>query len=298
MSVSSVLVYSREEISGDGLIKLPFVAAVRDAFPQARFSWCAASGRTVYATTLRPVVDGIIDELLLEGALGLKASDALRRPFGGRRFEVVIDTQAVLARSLYVRRAALSVFVSSSAGFRLSRRRPAVWPEAMLDRLQVLVSLAAGREVALRPLQLADARARAAAEALLPPGPTYVGFAPGAGGAERRWPLDRYLALAWRQLQRGRTPVIFAGPAEADELPAMREGCPGALFPQFAAGAGAAEVPPVLLTIALAGRLAGAVANDAGPAHMLAAGARPCSACSGSGARRRSSALLRPARSC
>ena len=98
--IRSVLVYSMGEVIGDGLIKLPFAAAVRAAFPGAHFAWCAAKGSTVYEGALKPVVEGVIDEVISSGVTGAGAADfaLLRRPFGGRRFDVVIDTQTNVRR--------------------------------------------------------------------------------------------------------------------------------------------------------------------------------------------------------
>ncbi len=274
--VASVLVYSVEEISGDGLVKLPFVAGVRAAFPGATFTWCAASGNSVYDGWLKPVVTGVIDELILGEPLGSGALDFLspRKPFGGRRFEVVIDTQSNVRRSLVVRRAG-GVFISPAAGFALSSRKPKSWPDALVDRMAVLLSLAGGDGASLRPLSLIEPRVQAAAEALLPPGPRYVGLAPGAGGPERRWPIERYIALAALQHQRGRTPVFILGPGERDYLEPIRASAPFALLPQEDRTDSFADITGPLLTIALAGRLQAAVAADAGPGHMLAAGGSP-----------------------
>ena len=118
-------------------------------------------------------------------------------------------------------------------------------------------------------MALTDPRALAAAKALLPDGPRYVGFAPGAGGQEKRWPLDRYLALAARAEAAGYRPVFFFGPDEADQA---RAAAPNALYPEFDRTDDFADVRGPLLVIALAGRLTAAVANDAGPGHMLVAG--------------------------
>jgi ADP-heptose:LPS heptosyltransferase len=271
-AVRSVLVYSVEEISGDGLIKLPFIAGVRAAFPGARFSWCAASGNSVYAGWLKPAVDGVIDELILDQPVGEGRFDALspKAPFAGRRFDVVIDTQRNLARTLAVRRAAGGTFIASTAGFLFSTRKPAEpWPEAMVDQLALLLKLAGGEGATPRPLPLVDAEARAAAETLLPPGAIYVGFAPGAGGPERRWPIERYLDLAERQSARGRIPVFFLGPNEREYLAPIRAAAPFALLPGEDAQT---ALSGPFLTIALATRLAAGVAADAGPGHMLAAG--------------------------
>lgn len=280
----SVLVYSMGEVIGDGLIKLSVIGALRDAFPHARLSWCAASGSTVYAGPLAPVVAGVLDEIVTDPPTGAGAWDWLTaaRPFGGRRWDVVIDTQNNLRRSLVARRAAAGVFVSGAAGGALSQRKAAL-PEPVVPRLTALIASAAGRPAEPRPLPLTHPRALAAAEALLPLGPApepvpeavYVGFAPGAGGANKRWPFDRYLALAALQNDRGRTPVFLLGPGEPELAEAIRMQLPDALMPEVDRTDAFGDVGGPLLVIALAGRLAAAVANDAGPGHMLAAGGAP-----------------------
>jgi len=260
----SVLVYSMGEVIGDGLIKLPFLAGLRAAFPDAKISWCAAKGSTVYAGPLKAVVDGLIDEVITEGPTGAGALDWLPwvKPFGGRTFDLVIDTQENVRRSAVAKRAGRR-FVSAAG-------RGADWPEAVVDRLGVLLAEAAPG-ARLQPLKLTDPRALEAANALLPFGEIYVGFAPGAGGAEKRWPLANYIALAKLQEAKGRKAVFFFGPDEAQDFATTRSAMPNALFPE----SGQTKIKGPLLVIALASRLAAAVANDAGPGHMLAAGGAP-----------------------
>lgn len=279
--VQTVMIYSMGEVIGDGLIKLPFIAGLRAAFPQARITWCAAKGETVYAGPLKGVVAGYVDEVLTAGPTGAGALDILPwvRPFGGRSFDLVIDTQENLRRSLVARRAAprsgKDVFVSAAA-----QAREPDWPAAVVDRLARLLALATDGAGAPRPLVLTDPDALAAAKALLPDGPapnrpTYVGLAPGAGGQDKRWPLDRYLDLAHRIEALGRKAVFFFGPDEEADALAAREAVPSALFPEKDRTDGHSAVKGPLLAIALAGRLTAAVANDAGPGHMLAAGGAP-----------------------
>lgn len=277
----SVLIYSMGEVIGDGLIKLPFIASLRDAFPGATIHWCAAKGSTVYSTALKAIVAGFIDEVIDGGVTGTRVSDLilLRQPFGGRRFDVVIDTQTNVRRSLVVKRAISQksgLFVSPAAEFRLSQHKlTAPWPEAMVDRLQMLASMAAGRPVAAKPVALTDPRAIEAAAALLPDGPEYVGFAPGAGGVSKRWPLERFIALAQAQTAQGRTPVFFIGPDEAEMAAPVCAALPTALFPETGRSDDFPDIKGPLLVIALASRLTAAVANDSGPGHMLAAGGSP-----------------------
>jgi ADP-heptose:LPS heptosyltransferase len=270
--VQTVLIYSMGEVIGDGLIKLPFIAGLRAAFPDARITWCAAKGTTVYDGPLKRVVAGYIDEIIKDGVTGAGALDVLPwvKPFGGRTFDLVIDTQENLRRSLVAKRAAKGAFVSAAL-----QARKSDWPPAVVDRLARLLALATDGKGALCPLALSETEAVSAAAVLLPEGPTYVGLAPGAGGQEKRWPLESYLDLARAQQAAGCTPVFFFGPDEASDAATARVQVPGALFPEADRTDGYPGVKGPILAIALAGRLTAAVANDAGPGHMLAAGGAP-----------------------
>lgn len=287
--VQTVLIYSMGEVIGDGLIKLPFIAGLREAFPHARISWCAAKVETVYAGPLKGVVAGYIDELILGGANGGKSLDMLPwvKPFGGRRFDLVIDTQEHIGRSGVARRGAAGRFVSAAR-----HARDKDWPVAVTDRLARLLSLATDGQGAPRPLALSNVDAIKAADALLPAGPTYVGLAPGAGGQDKRWPLENYLQLARRVAANGWTPVFFFGPDEAQDAAVAAREVPQALQPERNRTDGFTGVKGPLLVIALAGRLAAGAANDAGPGHMLAAGGAPLLSLQQD---RRKSAKFRPA---
>ena len=274
--VQTILIYSMGEVIGDGLIKLPFIAGLRAAFPAAHITWCAGKGETVYAGPLKAVVEGYIDEIITSGRTGARLSDLLpwARPFGGRTFDLVIDTQENLRRSVVARRASRGIFVSAAA-----QARKADWPVAVVDRLARLLALATDGAGAPRPLALTDPNATDAARVLLPTarhgGPVYIGLAPGAGGQDKRWPLECYLELAHRIEASDRKAVFFFGPDEAADAQAAREAVPTALFPEKDRTDDYPAVKGPLLVIALAGRLTAAVANDAGPGHMLAAGGAP-----------------------
>ncbi|HSK41789.1 MAG TPA: glycosyltransferase family 9 protein, partial [Arenibaculum sp.] len=264
---ASILVYSMGEVIGDGLIKMPFVAGLRVAFPDAKISCCAAKGSTVYAGPVKPVVEGLIDEVVVDGATGAGPLDWLPwvKPFGGRTFDLVIDTQENVRRSIVAKRAGRR---SVSAAGRNDL------PDAVIDRLGALLAEAAPG-AKLQPLILTNERALKAAGILLPAGPTYIGLAPGAGGQEKRWPLESYIALAKREEEQGRVPVFFFGPDEDADAAATATALPDALFPEAERTDAYTDIKGPLLVIALASRLAAAVANDAGPGHMLAAGGAP-----------------------
>lgn len=273
----SLLVYTYADTVGDGLVKLPFLADLRARFPAARITWCAGVGTTSYAGVFAPLARGYLDEVIAEAGIGIGAGELLRlrRPLPGRHFDVVIDTQRALVRTLCVRRIDHGLFISGTAGFRYSDRRPAPGtprPAHLIDYLSGLLDLVAPspQAVSPRPLPIPD-DLRIAARQALPDGPVYVGFAPGAGDPQKIWPLSGFLALARAQSARGRVPVFFIGPQEEDWVERIRAAVPEALFPER--GAGTPKGP--IFAIALAERLAAAVANDSGAGHMLAAGGAP-----------------------
>lgn len=270
-SPASILVYVGLDAVGDGLMKLPFVRALRAAFPAARVTWMAGKGHSVYAGILAPLVVGLVDEVLDDAQVGSKVGELVGKPpLHGRRFDLIVDTQRRLLTSLILRRVRHGAFISASAGFALSSRRPGKTyrrPAAMAAQLLDLVELASGREVSGGAPLVIDQAIAAEAARLLPAGPVYVGFAPGAGGRHKCWPLDRYCAVAQDMAQADRVPVFLLGPGEADWAPSIKAAVPTVRLPLQET---AIAVTP-MLTIALAQRMGAALANDSGTGHMLAA---------------------------
>ena len=261
-----VAAYVDLDLVGDALIKLPFVRALRHAWPEAELIWIAGRGRSAYAGALAPLMPGLLDRVIEQSGVGA----GLRAAVGAPRLDVLIDTQSHVGTTLALRRLWPRRFVSAAAGYWLSGVRPP-WgyrkPRRLIRRLLDLAAFAAGHPaepagaVALPPATLAQAAA------LLPSGPIYVAQVIGAGGRHKAWPLDRHVALAEALAQAGRVPVLILGPAEQDLVAPLRDRLPMARFPLQAAGGSAG----VDLTIALGARCAAAVAGDCGGGHMMAA---------------------------
>ncbi len=273
-----ILVYSGLELIGDGVMKLPFLRALRQRWPEARMTWLAGKGRTVYAHELAPLTETIIDEIIEAAGIGSRATELLRRPLPERRFDLVIDTQRRVLTTLILRRLRSRCFVSGAANFLLSDRRPPRGyqrPPRLIDQLLDLVFVAGGTRIAPDFDLALGAPWRDAAAAALPPGPVYIGLAPGAGGAEKRWPRERFVALAEAQARRARSIALLLGPAEHDWIVGLREALPTALFPLQDPRFDAAIAASPLFTMAVGQRLAVAVANDSGTGHLLAASGCP-----------------------
>lgn len=273
----AVAIFSHGELIGDAMTKLPFVAALRAAFPNCRIVWIATESSAL-ASAAAPLIPGAIDAFYCGENWGASPADLAKPPPTAERFALVIDTQNLWWRSLLVRRLKADRFVSSIAGYRFSSGKPAQErrnPRHVVDRLFSLLEAAVGAAQP-RPklrdcVRVPEAAAEEAAR-LLPPGPDYVALAPGAGKRIKCWPLDRFIEVARRQQTQGRAPVFLLGPGEAEWLPELREAVPGALFPLQADGLdnNGPRYTPVR-TVAVARRCAAALSGDCGLGNMIAA---------------------------
>jgi ADP-heptose:LPS heptosyltransferase len=108
----------------------------------------------------------------------------------------------------------------------------------------------------------------------LPPGPDlpqpYALLVPGAAPhrAGKRWPAEKYGALAVLLAARGLHPVVIGSEAEAPLAATIRTACPDAIDLT-----GRTDIADIF---GIAARAALAVGNDTGPMHLAAASGCPC----------------------
>jgi ADP-heptose:LPS heptosyltransferase len=281
-AIRSILVYvtsDSDNALGENVLKLPLLLALEQAFPEARISWVpGTSGAFYLRDQLAPLVDGRIGEFITDLAIPADPRRSLRyrHPILDRHFDLIVDTQRYLGRTLFLRRIPHRRFISGTWRYvwsdsppprPLSRR-----PPNLVHKLVSLAAAAVGHPVAVpNPIPL-PAALRARAASLLPPGRCYIGLSPGAGNQQtgKCWPLDAFIALARHQVGHGRVPVFLLGPEETEWHGRLRAAVPEALFPEQAGVPGGP-----CLTAALGEHLSVAVANCSGAGHLLAAGGAP-----------------------
>jgi|TARA_R110002095_G_scaffold8004_4_gene13794 ADP-heptose:LPS heptosyltransferase len=281
LSPKSILIYSCEEVIGDGILKLSFAQQVRRRFPEAKITWLAGTGKTVYASILKPVAVRFIDEVIENAGVGDKTLQLFTKwsPLPGRKFDLIIDTQRLVARTMIVKRIPHDTFISGTANFFFSDVKPPKNFEpdpsfvgGLIDMLDLVSPRPADDGANVFDL---SQEYRAAAAELLPSGAIYIGIAPGAGDRRKLWPVERYFELARKQLAIGRVPVFLLGPDEAELVAAVRREVPGALLPEWDRADDYAHVKGPMLVMALAAHMSAAIANNSGTGHMLAVGGAP-----------------------
>jgi hypothetical protein len=174
-----VLVYVDRDLVGDALMKLPFLRALRRAFPTGELIWAAGKGSTAYAGDLAGLTVGLLDRVVE----GCGPGPMLSAVLGGSRLELVVDTQTRVRTTLALRRLQPRRFVSSAGGYLLSDVSPPRGyrrPRWMIRRLLDLLEMATGKEaIADGALPIPHATKLLAAE-LLPGWQTYVAQVVGA----------------------------------------------------------------------------------------------------------------------
>ena len=273
----TVAVFGGQDLVGDAFLKLPFLRAMRAAWPSAHITWLV-SGQSAFASSMASVGAPYLDRVVERCGLGSGRWAELVRPVprGLGPYDLLLDSQARPMLSVSLWRVPHQRFVAAALATRGAGQH-------LVDRLLALVGAAHGQAVRwdLSPVAVPEALRAAAAAALPDAGASdaarrYVAIAPGAGGVHKCWPMEHFAALARILAERGLVPAVLLGPAEADARASFQAAAPAAIFPEehpaFAASPGGSQP---LRVVAIAERCALGVANDAGPGHMIAAAGTP-----------------------
>lgn len=267
LNPASIGVIVGKDLVGDALIKLPFLRALRNAFPKAEINWITSQGTTAYATILRDATRGLINVIYEQPVW-------LDKPAQAPHFDIVMDTRNRWREALQARRLPHRLFLALAFRFLFSEKRPPLLQDKsphMVDRLLQLVELAAGyKPVSTGALPVRQDLVQMARR-ILPEGQTYVGLATGAGNRVKVWPRYKFEMLAELQATKGHTPVFILGPQEQADFTALTAVIPTAKFPLQDIDVWGAAPLTIDHTLAIASLLDVAVANDSGVGHMLAA---------------------------
>ena len=268
-----ILFHTAEDRLGDALIKLPAIMAARAACPEMHLTWSTATGNSLYARGLAPLARPFIDDVRERTGVGTQWRE-LWGPRWREHFDIIIASERRLLSTLALKRIGHRRFLAPTRNFLFSDTRPEgdFRNEPVFQQTRILFELALRRPLTLPTTLSLPPELEAQAKALLPSGLPYVGFAPGAGGKDKCWPLEHFVAAARAQVLLGRRVVFFLGPEEDDWFAPLQAAVPEACFPERMA---AASQRGPMLAIALARQLAAGVANDSGIGHLMAAGGQP-----------------------
>ena len=274
---------------GDILHALPAVTALRLAHPDWHMGWVVEPRWKALLTTdsasvgrgpAQPLVDRVHFAPAKEWGRRpltlqtVRAIRALRRELRGAEYDAVIDFQGAV-RSAWIA-------CMAGSGRVIGEDQPREWAARWLftDRvktqgvhvieqdLEVASAVTGERLMPVLPLLPIDSEAEGWCNALLAStaGQPVALINPGAGWGAKRWPAERYAAVARSLIERGLRVVVNAGPGEESLAETIQAGT---------GGQASALTPSLQQLIALTRRIALCIAGDTGPLHLACALGRP-----------------------
>lgn len=264
---------------GDILHSMPAVTALRQAHPGWFIGWAIEpQWRGLFcANDSEPRTPGmpLVDRLhVLPAKQWAKAPlsaqtwrgmGQVRQELHGMRYDVAVDLQGAVRSAWFARWARTGRVIGEAhprefaAKWLFSKRVETRGVHVIEQSLEVVNALAGETLPMTMPLLPCDAAAEQRAEMLRKP---FVLLSPGAGWGAKRWPAERYGAVAQQLAKAGYTVAINSGPAEgylAKEIVATSGGAAQALTLDMAD------------LIAVTRRASLAIAGDTGPLHLACA---------------------------
>jgi heptosyltransferase I len=272
---------------GDILHALPAVTALRLAHPSWVIDWVVeprwrallAAEDSIGRVTSQPLVNTIhfaATKQWRSAALSeqtLHEIRALRRNLRAASYDAILDLQgairsAVIGRLANCRRVIGEAAPRESIARWFFTERVLTHGAHVIEQDVELAAAVAGDELeATQPLLPVDPAAEAWADQIVSPGGSKpaVLVNPGAGWGAKRWPVERYAAVAEGLAARGFQVLVNVGPGEEP------------LAEAIVAAAGSATSIHCSLgqLISLTRRVALVIAGDTGPLHLACALRRP-----------------------
>jgi heptosyltransferase-1 len=197
---------------------------------------------------------------------------ALRSELRAAEYDAVIDFQGAIRSAFIGRMARGKRFI----GEEQPRERPARWfftervktfGSHVIEQDLELASALAQDSLPIVPPQLpVDTDAEAWCDTVLSSAQPVALINPGAGWGAKRWPVERYAAVADGLIHRGVRVVVNAGPGEEPLAEAIHTAT---------GGKSTSLSPSIEQLIALTRRIAICIAGDTGPLHLACALGRP-----------------------
>jgi heptosyltransferase-1 len=277
---------------GDILHALPAVTALRLAHPNWAIDWVVeprwrallaaegSTGRQTAQNSAQPLIDHLHFAPTKEWRKApfsrqtLHEFMALRSALRAGKYDAVIDLQGAIRSALVARLAGCRRLIGEAE----PRERAARWLFServtthgvhMIEQDVELASAIAGDTLTpVEPWLPIDPIAEAWADEILPPitNKTAVLITPGAGWGAKRWPVERYAAVAQSLIVLGCRVLVNVGPGEEPLAEVIVRQTSGVATPL------ACTLPQL---IALTRRIALVIAGDTGPLHLACALCRP-----------------------
>ena len=264
-----ILIYSFNDKIGDGLQKITFLQTLKKLFPESQITY-TTTNTTTLKNQLSPLVDLYIDEFIEYNQINSSILNLFNKNkiFKELYFDLIIDLQKVVIRTLKLKQIKHKFFFSAAANFLFSDYKN----KNNLEFKNLYIEQFYFNILELISNQKFDKIPNIHV-------PTYnitnipinsdikrnIGIAPGAGDNDRRWPFSNYLEIANMLRDKGYKIYFFIGPDEKNLL----EECLNNNFdcPEWLNGEQISK--DIRFTMNLAKKMSCLLTNDGGTSWMF-----------------------------
>ena len=216
-----ILIYSYNDKLGDGLQKISFIQEIKKRFPNSIITY-TTSEKTTLKNILKPLVNEYINEIIEHNGVRSSFTDLLKNNqiFQNRYFDLIIDLQKVVLRTLNLKKIPHKRFFSTTANFLFSdfkNNRNMKFKNIYIERFYLnIISLIINQklenienfEIPIYKVPILDNKN----------GRKRIGIAPGAGNIIREWGFKNYMEIAKYLKTHGYDVYFFLGPNESKYL--------------------------------------------------------------------------------
>ena len=264
----NILVYSFNDKIGDGLQKVTFLQTLKNIYPESKIYY-TTTHTTTFKDKLNPLVKDTIFEIIENNGIQSSISNLFRKntKLENQYFDLIIDLQKVVLRTLSLKKIPHKYFFSSCANFFFSdikNKYNLKFKDVYIEQFYFNILSTLQKKVIKKIPNIK-----------LPENIKYlsnyerinknIAISPGAGNKIRQWDFEKYLMIAHKLKENGYKIFFFLGPDEKDLLSICLNN--GFNCPEWKDGELISN--DITFTMSLAKQMSCLLCNDSGTAWMF-----------------------------
>ena len=264
-----ILIYSFNDKIGDGLQKISFLQEMKRIYPDSYITY-TTTNTTTLKDKLKPLVQDCIDEFIENNNITSSIKDLFRQNkiFKNKDFDLIVDLQKVVIRTISLKKIRHKKFFSPAAGLIFSDFKNS--KDLKLKNIYIekfyfnILSIISGKNYSNIP-QIYLPQIDESYNLISTDKNKNIAIAPGAGDPIRCWDFEKYLSVAKHLKNKGYNIYFFLGPNEKPFINKCESA--GFICPEWLNGEIISN--EIVFTMNLAKKMSLLLCNDGGTAWMF-----------------------------
>ena len=264
-----ILIYSFNDKIGDGLQKVSFLQEIKRIYPNSHITY-TTTNTTTLKDKLNPLVKNCINEFIENNNITSSIKNLFKKNkiFENKYFDLIIDLQKVVIRTICLKKISHGKFFSASANFLFSdfkNTQKYRFKNIYIERLYFnILSIINGEEINNIP-NIEVPKLDKSSKIIKSETRKNIGIAPGAGSQTRIWDFNNYITVAEYLKKMGFNIYFFLGPDEKHLLKKCVD--KNFICPEWKSGKLVSN--DITFTMNLAKKMSFLLCNDGGTSWMF-----------------------------